>query len=722
MPNEGNFLNLDNSRENVFLFNPYHKDLWNSQKQQNGSLNFSFDFGFGNTVNIQAKCNNIKAEGFVVKSVQADGTIKVHPYGHDECNTFTGKAGKNGEEIASIFLSNEMFAGSYIKDCKLYEFKPLERPFQTESGEKMTHCLSYVGWNQFHPDCVASNPSAPVNIRTTCTEGGCTEMPAACASPRTLELAVSIDKNCIEGFQDNSNEEFFELEMTDIAIETVNSAAAHYKAFFDLDIKIVEVEFVDLNLPQGNNSEAAWEGANNYWHSADNDPNCTNQHDFAVHFSCSRNGNGNGTVGGSLFSGFGAICGTPDCEDIFGFGFAESNFCNVNNYNSTAVVDFDNPELGFNVTAANTLAHELAHGFNIGEGPDNSIGGFQFADVPWCCEVVDDICADLQRMEESEPLECQDGEYIFTSDCLNDEPIYSLDEEGLGVLLDGCDVVLGCSSCDNDSGCFYCPCEEVSLEVYRDVNSEFTDSPIWTAWTESGSEQAQDLVFVETGDAINFELNSPDPIEEVRTTFSVNGENYIYSIPITVLDEEGVEEINPFHESYIFYDCSRTFFLDLPDAVDIQNFTWTSGLEVEVTPNGRVIVYGVDGDSGIGTVSYEIVTRCGDVYPFSFDVAYIGCLERSISSNQLLQSDEMAQEFNLNVYPNPNKGNFTVNFSEEISGCIKIYNRVGILIEEVNIQKSSSYQMIPNSLSPGIYYIECESGGFVKTEKICVLQ
>jgi hypothetical protein len=72
----------------------------------------------------------------------------------------------------------------------------------------------------------------------------------------------------------------------------------------------------------------------------------------------------------------------------------------------------------------------------------------------------------------------------------------------------------------------------------------------------------------------------------------------------------------------------------------------------------------------------------------------------------------------LNTYPNPNNGDFTISSSHE--GTFNIINELGQLVKSIEITKENNYQMHVDGLRNGIYFITGTINDEVITNKIVV--
>ena len=89
----------------------------------------------------------------------------------------------------------------------------------------------------------------------------------------------------------------------------------------------------------------------------------------------------------------------------------------------------------------------------------------------------------------------------------------------------------------------------------------------------------------------------------------------------------------------------------------------------------------------------------------------IGDIELSLEEQTDLQK--------LSIYPNPNSGQFTVDFSNVNVNTFKIIGLDGQLITQINL--TNSIQNIDlSSLAKGIYFIQYEVNGLSQNKKIII--
>ena len=80
--------------------------------------------------------------------------------------------------------------------------------------------------------------------------------------------------------------------------------------------------------------------------------------------------------------------------------------------------------------------------------------------------------------------------------------------------------------------------------------------------------------------------------------------------------------------------------------------------------------------------------------------------------------EEMIQPI-LNLYPNPNNGNFNLNVSNELVGKqYQVFDVKGSLVKQARIGSTQSQIELSNA-QKGIYFLKIE--GYAKAERIVVL-
>ncbi len=110
----------------------------------------------------------------------------------------------------------------------------------------------------------------------------------------------------------------------------------------------------------------------------------------------------------------------------------------------------------------------------------------------------------------------------------------------------------------------------------------------------------------------------------------------------------------------------------------------------------------------------------------NFPNYYLGALTGSICDSLTSQSEPVAHDFRLKIYPNPNDGNFTVGYLQPRNeeAVMRIFSREGKLIYYETLTEWSSihYTMLPQALPPGLYLLSLTSGTDTGTISFSVIR
>jgi hypothetical protein len=111
-----------------------------------------------------------------------------------------------------------------------------------------------------------------------------------------------------------------------------------------------------------------------------------------------------------------------------------------------------------------------------------------------------------------------------------------------------------------------------------------------------------------------------------------------------------------------------------------------------------------------GSVTVRSVNACGQSSAFSKSVTLLACMEEEGSAEEERTSD-------LNVYPNPNTGLFTIRTST--AGEYQLLNGVGQVVESFSLGGTQPLSKDVQGLSAGIYYIRSVKDGVM--ERVVVI-
>ena len=96
----------------------------------------------------------------------------------------------------------------------------------------------------------------------------------------------------------------------------------------------------------------------------------------------------------------------------------------------------------------------------------------------------------------------------------------------------------------------------------------------------------------------------------------------------------------------------------------------------------------------------------------------------SVGTIKLIDDDwdgiEETEEVAFNIYPNPAKDNVKLKVQSSMFKVIKIYNCLGMLIEEIEVN-SSEVEVNTSDYEIGIYFVNVEGKDFVRTERLVIL-
>jgi hypothetical protein len=181
------------------------------------------------------------------------------------------------------------------------------------------------------------------------------------------------------------------------------------------------------------------------------------------------------------------------------------------------------------------------------------------------------------------------------------------------------------------------------------------------------------------------------------------------------------------HELGHFLNLSHTF-----QACDGANCA-TSGDRVCDTPSANAAAYGCP---GLGTVSgcvdtqltmnYMDYTDDACMYMFTAGqatrmLAWYNSIKTQLSTTAL--SNETFLENQFSIYPNPNKGSFTIEFKELANSfSVEVFDITGKTIYENNYDQSANPSQMINldNVNSGIYFINVKSDKGLVTKKLVI--
>ena len=159
----------------------------------------------------------------------------------------------------------------------------------------------------------------------------------------------------------------------------------------------------------------------------------------------------------------------------------------------------------------------------------------------------------------------------------------------------------------------------------------------------------------------------------------------------------------------------------------------TSGDKVCDTPSANTAAYGCP---ALGTVSgcvdtqltmnYMDYTDDACMYMFTAGqatrmLAWYNSIKNQLSTTAL--SNETFLENQFSIYPNPNKGSFTIEFKELVNSfSVEIFDITGKTIYENNYDQSSNLLQLINldNVTSGVYFINVKSDKGLVTKKLVI--
>jgi hypothetical protein len=139
----------------------------------------------------------------------------------------------------------------------------------------------------------------------------------------------------------------------------------------------------------------------------------------------------------------------------------------------------------------------------------------------------------------------------------------------------------------------------------------------------------------------------------------------------------------------------------------------TGVTQLWTTPTGATITAGQSTTSmtctwgtAAGSVTVRSVNACGQSAAFSKSITLLACMEEEGGA------PEESRTSDLNVYPNPNTGQFTIRAST--AGNYELLNGIGQLLESFTLGGTQPMSKDVQGLSNGVYFIRNAGDGFVQ--------
>jgi hypothetical protein len=113
-----------------------------------------------------------------------------------------------------------------------------------------------------------------------------------------------------------------------------------------------------------------------------------------------------------------------------------------------------------------------------------------------------------------------------------------------------------------------------------------------------------------------------------------------------------------------------------------------------------------------GSVTVRSVNACGQSAARSKAVSLLTCMAEQGDAPVALRTSE------LNVYPNPNDGSFTVRSAQ--AGSYRLLTSTGQLVFEIQLNETNNYSFEIAGLSTGFYFLQGISGSNYVQQKVVV--
>jgi len=120
-----------------------------------------------------------------------------------------------------------------------------------------------------------------------------------------------------------------------------------------------------------------------------------------------------------------------------------------------------------------------------------------------------------------------------------------------------------------------------------------------------------------------------------------------------------------------------------------------------------------------GNLSVAAVNACGASTNRTIVVSVFSCIQDSESASEAeVGVEENSDVSFMNVYPNPNNGNFII--ETDMTGVFTIYNELGAVVKTFEIQQTTNMLFAVEDLSPGMYFISAVNDHRNQVERIIV--
>lgn len=159
------------------------------------------------------------------------------------------------------------------------------------------------------------------------------------------------------------------------------------------------------------------------------------------------------------------------------------------------------------------------------------------------------------------------------------------------------------------------------------------------------------------------------------------------------------------------------------------DFTFTtSGRQVNfaATQAGNTLYqwrFGDGGSSNSATTKYDYLNFASGKYQACLAVVNAaGCFSETCKAISISGGvDKLNKLSGVKIYPNPNKGNFTVTVEDPKSDiAIGVYNLLGEVVKTVETTSLKSTYSIDLNVANGVYLVKVTNGGLTSTQKVTI--
>ena len=125
----------------------------------------------------------------------------------------------------------------------------------------------------------------------------------------------------------------------------------------------------------------------------------------------------------------------------------------------------------------------------------------------------------------------------------------------------------------------------------------------------------------------------------------------------------------------------------------------------------------VNWGSTSGNMQVKANNACGSSANKALAVNIVSCMQQIDDTN--FSSLEISKDEKLlNIYPNPNDGQFTAVCSKP--GLYNLYNELGSLVQTFNVVQETGMEIHVENLSAGLYFMVSNQGPETISERIIV--